>query len=80
MIPTIESIVEMLIAGECTAQQALSWIGQHMVDQSLRDSFAGFAMQGALSNAYVAERYQMKTWEIAKEAYAMADAMLEARK
>lgn len=47
---------------------------------TLRDYFAAKAMQGALSNAYVAERYQMKTWEIAKEAYEMADAMLEARK
>lgn len=47
---------------------------------TLRDYFAAKAMQGALSNAYAAERYQMNIWEIAKEAYEMADAMLEARK
>jgi hypothetical protein len=31
MIPTIESIVEMLIAKECTAQEAIRWIGIHML-------------------------------------------------
>lgn len=46
---------------------------------TLRDYFAAKAMQGALSNSYVAERYQMKTWEIAKEAYELADAMLAER-
>ena len=58
------------------------WIGyaQHELDQegmSLRDYFAGQALAHLLMNPSIEyETYQ----SVAKDAYAIADAMLEARK
>lgn len=47
MIPTIEEIIRMLRAGECTDDQALQWIGTHIdlasEDAALRDHFASTA-------------------------------------
>jgi hypothetical protein len=42
---------------------------------SLRDWFAGMAMQGFLANGYVAEKWA----HIASDAYSLADAMITAR-
>jgi len=44
-----------------------------MNDQDLRDCFAMFAMNGMLSSG-------LRDYYVAKTAYEMADAMLEARK
>jgi hypothetical protein len=44
-----------------------------MNDQDLRDCFAMFAMNGMLSSG-------LRDYSVAKTAYEMADAMLEARK
>ena len=85
MIPSIESIVEMLIAGECTAQQAIAWIAQHMENADLRDQFAGLAMQGdmASQSSDTGEwRSEVATEYLdirAKFFYRFADAMLKAR-
>jgi hypothetical protein len=46
---------------------------------SLRDWFAGMALQGILSNAWIAERFGAAEATRAKDAYAFADAMLEER-
>lgn len=45
VIPTIESIVEGLLAGTITASDAVSWLHQHAADAhtSLRDYFAAKA-------------------------------------
>lgn len=44
MIPSIEDIIRMLKAGECTEEQALQWIGSHIDLQAdrtvLLDTFA----------------------------------------
>jgi len=73
MIPSIESIVEMLIAGECTAQEAISWIAQHFENSELRDHFAGQALIGWREDE--GATYD----EAAVAAYEMADEMLRAR-
>lgn len=74
MIPTIEQIVERLLAGEITKQQALGWLNQHAEDAGycLRDEFAGRAMQAAMDGS--------SPQFVAIEAYKFADAMLLARK
>lgn len=82
MIPTIESIVEMLIAHECTAQDALRWIGIHMENSDLRDHFAAKAMQNlAIPAIYniVANDTEDGDALVAKRAYEIADQMLKAR-
>jgi len=51
------------------------YVGDHLRGMSLRDWFAGMAMQGALSNSN-----QSFDWEgAAFDAYKQADAMIEAR-
>lgn len=44
MIPTIDDILRMLVAGECTQEQALQWIGAHIdtisSDVMMRDHMA----------------------------------------
>lgn len=77
MTPTIQSIVDMLIDGECTAQQALEWIGQYMENADLRDHFAGMAMQAAATNPKGADGFTFE--QRAEWAYEQADAMLKAR-
>jgi len=45
-------------------------------DMTLRDHFAGLAMQGLLSYAATSGKYAPPDDELAREAYKMADAML----
>jgi len=50
---------------------------------TLRDYFAAKAMQGMLSHGFVPDQIRQPgcvSWDYAKHAYAMADAMLAARK
>lgn len=50
MIPGIEEILAMLVAGQCTQDQALQWMGRHIElatsDAALRDHFATTAAIG----------------------------------
>ena len=81
MIPTIPSIVEMLRANECTAQQAIAWINAHIEDSDLRDHFAGMAMQALIAKGM--EEYAKRGMHgvplIPKYAYEYADAMIKER-
>lgn len=85
MIPTIETIVEDLIAGKITKSQAVTWLHQHAENahRDLRDYFAGKALQGILANED--ERRDgrgtgLSTHEgCAMSAYHYADAMLAER-
>jgi len=81
VIPIIEDILRMLLAGDIDQAQAQAWIDRHIelaaeVD-GLRDHFAGLAMQGAftspIDSSAIGKDY------IAEHAYLMADAMLKAR-
>lgn len=76
MIPTIETIVEDLLAGKITAATAVNWLNQHAEDAiyEMRDSFAC----AALSNAYA--QNEDDCYKTAQWAYQVADAMLFARK
>ena len=74
MIPTIETIVEDLAEGLITKQQAIEWLYMHAegTANDLRDHFASQAMIGCMSSSWAIEN-------IAKGAYAMADAMMIVR-
>ena len=48
-------------------------------DMTLRDHFAGLAMQGFLAYAATSGKYAPPDDELAREAYKMADAMLKER-
>ena len=79
MIPDIQSIIAMLLAGECTSEQAEAWIYTHMENSDLRDQFAGMAMQGMLvdlTKAFYGIDWQTRLTE---SSYDIADAMLKAR-
>lgn len=76
MIPAIPAIVEMLRANECTAQQAIAWINAHIEDSDLRDQFAAAIITG-LYASYGGNPPEPE--QMAEDAYAIADAMLEAR-
>lgn len=75
MIPSIQSIVEMLIVHECTAQQALAWIAEYVENEDLRDQFAGQALAVKFGNSGT----NISVDDMAEKCYAMADAMLKAR-
>lgn len=82
MIPDIHAIVEMLIAGQCTAQQAIGWLNTHMENAELRDHFAANAVAGWLASYGCDNPHPANTGHadvVAVNAYAMADAMLKAR-
>jgi len=51
MIPTIETIVEGLIDGTYSKQQAIGWLYLHSEEayRGLRDDFAAAALQGLAS-------------------------------
>ena len=74
MIPTIEDIVEDLIAGIITKQQAINWLNAHAdgAVSELRDHFAAQASIGWRDTAGTLK-------EDAKSAYELADAMMLAR-
>lgn len=82
MIPGIEDILRMLLAGQIDQAQAQAWIERHIemageVD-GLRDHFAGEALKTVA--AY--PECDVATWapsDFATHAYAIADAMLIAK-
>lgn len=81
MIPTIETIVNDLLAGKITKQQAIEWLNQHAesAGRELRDDFAA----AALAQAFMySDRHHIEEFAIedaARVAYALADAMCVAR-
>jgi hypothetical protein len=85
LIPTIEQIVEDLLAGTISRRQAIGWLHQHAegAANELRDMFACAALQGMLGNSYndgVNKPLSVATnLDMAEMAYAQADAMLKRR-
>jgi hypothetical protein len=81
MIPTIEKIVEDLIAGNITQHQAVEWLHEHAKkeDENLRDMFAGFACQGLCADRHHSDT-QGSPENIAEISYYVADEMMKARK
>lgn len=95
MIPTIEQIIDDLMAGVITKSQAVTWLLQHSetAHADLRDHFAGLAMQGMMVDVNDRIKKEALTTDIrylsdainnirnnsARSAYAIADAMLAAR-
>jgi len=84
VIPGIEEILAGLLTGEYTLTQATLWVYKHqeMADAAAvqRDEFAGRAMQALIASRmtdYEGGHYDES--RVAQNAYAMADAMLEAR-
>ena len=73
MIPSIETIVEDLLSGVVSKNQAIAWLYAHSqgVANDLRDHFAAQALVGWNKTAPCVES--------AKSAYEMADAMMAAR-
>lgn len=80
---TIDEIIDGLITGRYSREQAIAWIDAHIdaVPDGLRDHFAGLAMSSVMAhNPATGQCAQVSDFpECAKCAYAMADAMLEAR-
>lgn len=83
MIPSIEQIIGDLLAGDISQAQAVTYLHQHIEDlctkesdDGLRDMFAGLAMQGLLSCQI---QPQSGADMYARDAYEVADAMMEAR-
>lgn len=91
MIPVIEDIVAMLAAGDCTQEQAIAWLQQHVDNtdlKELRDGMAMAAMEGVSARVDNADgnRGMRVAWvspeeadDIATSAYRIADAMLKER-
>ena len=64
------------------AKKYTEWLvktGGYARDMTMRDHFAGLAMQGFLSYAATSGKYAPPDDELAREAYKMADAMLKER-
>lgn len=78
MIPTIETIVEDLLSGAITKQQAIGWLYQHAEDAgfSLRDEFAASVIGHLVCSEM---RQDFTTENDARYAYDVADAMIAAR-
>ena len=79
MIPTIETIVEDLIAGKITKSQAVTWLLQHAEDarRDLRDYFAAKALAGICGDGIPGSHHMPEV--TARAAYDYADAMLAKR-
>lgn len=87
VIPTLEDIIRMLLAGECSHEQARLWLSQHENGESERYKddrkfIATLAMQGILSAGVETHRanctaHDMHAW-VSREAVAHADALLKA--
>ena len=77
MIPTIEDILQGLLDGTYLLDKAVRLVEQHVEDTSLRDHFAGLAIQGLMACPI---QPQSGPEMYARDAYAIADAMLEVRK
>jgi hypothetical protein len=92
MMPTLEDIIRMLLSGECTPDQARSWLEAHEIGETSRihedrRMFAAMAMQGLLSNPggpYQAShqsgwhRVNCTQQQVAQECVDMADALITA--
>ena len=83
MIPTIEQIIEDVIAGTITKSQAINWLYQHAEGSAneLRDHFAGLAMQGGVkwNKEHGDEFGYIPAYDVANGAYRYADAMIKRR-
>lgn len=79
MIPSIETIVEDLLAGRMTAATAIEYLHMHAEDagRTLRDDFAAAALQGWLTSFGPGDA--AKPASVASFAYECADAMLAER-
>lgn len=80
MIPSIETIVEDLVAGKITKSQAVTWLHAHAegAANDLRDQFAAAALPELIREAL--DLNHVKWDATAGHAYIIADAMMEARK
>lgn len=80
MIPDINQIIDGLLSGQYSREQALAWLDQHMKlaseSDDLRDHFAGLAMQACVADPNWRRGQEAAT---AETAYLMADAMMKAR-
>jgi hypothetical protein len=81
MIPSIETIVEGLIAGTYTAAQAVGWLHQHAegAANEERRYFAALALQGVLASPHYSlntEDPEKATEQMALIATACADALV----
>lgn len=95
MIPDMNQIIDGLLSGQYSREQALAWLDEHMKlagdSDDLRDYFAAKAMQamattdmvpGEACDALVAAAAaagQDPVYRLALNAYEVADAMLKAR-
>src|ERR1017187_1662802 len=88
MIPTIETIVEDLAAGNISKAQAIAWLYQHAEDagRCLRDDFAAAALSGLNANGDLSAHCSAMGHNPAKvrtdyatTAYQQADVMLKER-
>lgn len=83
MIPTIETIIEDLLAGTITKQQAIGWLHQHAegAANELRDCFAAAALPACIEMCGTDHREPGVSLadHFASQAYLCADAMLKAR-
>ena len=69
--------------GAAYAKDYTDWMvktGGFARDMTLRDHFAGLAMQGFLAYAATTGKYAPPDDELARESYKMAEAMLKERK
>jgi hypothetical protein len=67
---------------ENTAQINPNWLektGGDALDMTLRDHFAGLAMQATVNAWIINSIYPLSDLDVAKNAYVVADAMLEER-
>lgn len=91
---TIAETLDQLLAGQCTREQAMVWIelrvgeielriGEAVARAAKRDEFASLAMQTLLADKTVAREAKNAAKNphkaVARVAFEMADAMLEAR-
>lgn len=77
MIPTIEDIIAKLLSGEMGKGEAERLIYMHMEKREQREYYAALALQALNTDgAYSAQC----AGEWAKDAYIVADAMIEAGK
>lgn len=86
MIPTIEDIFHSLSQGNMAFDEAEMYVREHIRlaannEVELRDMFAGRAMQELLHQEDLGPYFiDTRKLAVARQAYIMADAMLEARK
>jgi len=74
---TIDGTINATIAKQYTEWNIKN--GGMVTAMTLRDYWAGLAMQGLLSYAATSGKYAPPDDELAREAYKMADAMLKER-